>query len=1318
MTNLQINAQRTCGTPVPDAKWDNWFNSKVVQYKADKIAARTSATNYTIPVVVHVLHNGDAIGVNENISFAQIQSAITALNADFAGTNADANNIPQVFQGVRAGNTGISFCLAKVSPNGSVLTEPGVDRINWAARGWQDPNSFIGDEIATNNFYNFFETQVKPNSIWDPSKYFNIWITPMDNIGLGGYATFPSGSGLIGLPNDETNLNSGVVIRHNGFGTVTNFNLLPSYNKNRITTHEVGHWLGLRHIWGDKENCLGDDFCDDTPPQSFKNYGCLSHPYNLGICNGNVTGEMFMNYMDYTNDACKNMFTQDQLDRMQTAMKNGTFRKFLPFSNVCQSSSVINDVRLNDFVTPSSNTINYGATFSITTNVVNRGNTAFAGDYCAAVFDNNNNFVSYVQVLSNYTLPINNTYTNNLTFSTSGILEMIPGNYTIGIFYRPSGGVWMQCGNNGSYVNFVPITVVNPKSIELYSSIKVSTGSSIIQSQPVTVTVDLTNTGTTTFTGQYQVNLYNLDGTFAETINTITESAGLQPNFHYNPPYLNFTKNNITSIPGDYLLAVMFKSNSQTSYTLAGSSYYTNPIRIKVVAPSPDPYEVNNAFTQPFTLPANFVSLSATIRTTGSNFHTTTDQDYYKINLPAGFNYSISARLHDSYNTGNGIIYSADAKFRFSTDGGATWSTDIDDVLNNKISVNGPGVIYFHVLPYYEGQTGTYLLDVAITQCIAPTVSPSGNVLSCSTNPITLVSSTNSGNQWYFNGTPIQNAINNSFTPAISGSYSVVTSNNGCTSSPSNTVNVIVQTFTYNPFQDTLRACGDSVTLNAGAGYSNYVWNNGATTQNINVKTNGLYRVAVSNTGGCPGRDSVWVILNNVNIVQKDTVVCPGSSLTLNIDPALPIGKSCNKNNLPLSLQNGLLAYYPFCSNANDASGNGNNGQVFGATLVADRFGIPNNAYYFNGIDNRIDIPYSTALSTSNFSVAAWIKSDGTRSIQQFIYGQATGRPVLLVNRNSPNFPRSAGVQWTSVDSYPGCNSTSVVDDDKWHFIVGTYSQGLFKIYVDGVLENTATTNLAEVPCNVNFNIGGIFTPPACRVTVALSFQYFKGTIDDVLHYNRELTNSEIQKLFKQQNITYTWSTSETAQNINVAPTFNTKYYLSANFGNSTCLDSISVGVLSKPVITFNFPNLISNYTFGNQWYLNGVIIPGATGQSFTPVQTGNYTVKVNLSNCSSLFSDNYFYNITNVTNLSDGEFLDLYPNPTSAFVLLNYKFNGESQGVRVNVMNSIGQIVSSQYLNQSGIISLSGLTNGVYFLQVEARKSKRIYVKKIIKVD
>ena len=259
--------------------------------------------NTTIPVVVHVVYKNG----NENISNTQIQSQLDVLNEDFTRTNTDAFNTPSDFLPI-VSNTQINFCLAQQSPNGN-------------------PTNGIIRKQTTNNFFLLYEDAIYYDSLggstaWNTQKYLNIWVAEIES-GILGWAQLPAGG--------DTNTD-GVVIDFEHFGTIGT--AIYPYDLGRTATHEVGHWFNLYHIWGD--NSCGNDYVNDTPIQEQGNFGCKIHPY---ISCGN-SGDMFMNFMDYTNDACMNSFTEGQKDRIWSSISN--WRTGLLTSNGCIPTTIPN----------------------------------------------------------------------------------------------------------------------------------------------------------------------------------------------------------------------------------------------------------------------------------------------------------------------------------------------------------------------------------------------------------------------------------------------------------------------------------------------------------------------------------------------------------------------------------------------------------------------------------------------------------------------------------------------------------------------------------------------------------------------------------------------------------------------------------------------------------------------------------------------------------------------------------------------------------------------------------------------------------------
>ncbi len=289
----------------------------------------TAETVYTIPVVVHVIHNGEALNSGANISEAQVNSAITALNEDFRALNADSLTPSHAFYSLKS-DISIEFVLAKQDANGATTT--GINRYNKGQAFW---------EVTS------FDATVKPATAWDRTKYMNIWVVTIGGADDGtlGYATFPG----------TTTVDDGVVIGTTFFGNTGNVS--PGYDLNRTATHEVGHFLNLSHIWGDAT--CGDDFVSDTPTQEVDNAGCPTFPHNAASsCSPGVNGEMFMNYMDYTDDKCMSMFTIGQKDRMRAALTGSRLSLTTSLGSVNSVQNNVINANVTIYPNPSSGVIN------------------------------------------------------------------------------------------------------------------------------------------------------------------------------------------------------------------------------------------------------------------------------------------------------------------------------------------------------------------------------------------------------------------------------------------------------------------------------------------------------------------------------------------------------------------------------------------------------------------------------------------------------------------------------------------------------------------------------------------------------------------------------------------------------------------------------------------------------------------------------------------------------------------------------------------------------------------------------------------------
>ena len=349
---------------VTNAEFESWLAPKVEAVKAQRSNGISTIT--TLPVVFHILTDGDG---DENLSEVAIQAQIDQLNLDFSDNTGSTS--------AAAADTEVRFCLAEQNESGVTLSEPGINRI-----------IDYGD-IALDR--SFLESTVKPATQWDPERYLNIWIakTVTANSGalnLLGYAQFPSNSQLDGLfdANEGLANTDGVVIKASSVGSVAS----PSPNGGstglgRTLTHEVGHWLGLRHIWGDSGNCSNDDFCADTPDATQSNYTCATP---IDSCpDDNLGNDMVENYMDYSNDSCMTTFTADQTTRIQAVLANSPRRMELGASTVCSPAIVYEidgAIELDNL-----NLVDCATTFAPTVVVTNNGTTTLTSAVISYAID-------------------------------------------------------------------------------------------------------------------------------------------------------------------------------------------------------------------------------------------------------------------------------------------------------------------------------------------------------------------------------------------------------------------------------------------------------------------------------------------------------------------------------------------------------------------------------------------------------------------------------------------------------------------------------------------------------------------------------------------------------------------------------------------------------------------------------------------------------------------------------------------------------------------------------------------------------------------
>ena len=888
---------RGCATPTLPLNFELALQ-QWMQNNSGKLSTGHIQSVFNIPVIVHVIHNNEAVNsitatTGGNLNAAQIYDQITILNNDFKGLNADTALIPNVFKPAQ-GKFQINFCLAVVNPTGGILAEPGINRIDRVAKGWTAP------PYTTT----YISNTIKPNSIWDPNRYLNMWVCGISG-GILGFATFPNPgtSGLLGLSPPYGNATTdGLVMLNAAFGSIGTAVTNVPYHKGRTATHEIGHWMGLRHIWGD--GTCATDYCNDTPPAQTNNFGCPNFPYNVGVCAGNTTGEMTMNYMDYTNDLCMYMFSNDQKVRAQLIMTNSPMRAALLTSSVCNTPTVQNEIGIlyisspsysQSFncissITPSLVLMNYGsntlstATFSYNIDGVNTQTMAWMGN-----------------VSPNTSLSI--------TMPSVAVSGIGTHTYNVGV-YAPNGGVDPYLANNYNNQYFT----VNSGTFALtVSSASICSGS--------TATLFASGATSYTWTGGSNASSiivsptistnYTLSGSNGSCIvNTVTSVSVL------NSPTL--TAPSQTVCGGNATLTVAGANTYSWSTGATGSIAIVNP------------------------------SVTTTYTVTGSN-GTCSSSTLVTVTISGSLNLNVVF-------TSNPITPSvcAGGTIQGFVQGGIapnyTWMPG--GAMGNLVTLSPTATVNYTVFANAGGCSGSIVASPAVSVFPLPTFSISASTpTTCPSSSVILTASANP--QLTYSWMP-GGSTNYSITasPAVSTTYSITGTNTlGCRFTTTFVQNVFpLISLTLSPNTSTI-CQGSSITWSVN-GANTYTWlpgllngstailnpNNSTTytiqatgVNNCTVQTSKLLgvvpnpiltasissgnicsgsSVSISGTNNCSGTYSVssgtYSLLSPVN---ANTVTLPDDAITTSLSIGFPFTFFCNTYNQFYISSNGFILF-------------------------------------------------------------------------------------------------------------------------------------------------------------------------------------------------------------------------------------------------------------------------------------------------------------------------------------------------------------------------------------------------------------------------
>lgn len=876
--HAEENTKKTlqkCGTVAPNTEWENVFQKQIQKFRTNNQNSRTD-NNIVIPVIVHVVYYNS--NTSQNISRSRIDTQIAILNRNFAGMSEFVNNTPTPFKPLIA-NTGITFCPAKISPNGTILTNPGIERIN-ARNTYSDPNTLSPDGYSGWRATGEMD-KIKEATIWDPTYYFNIWVVPNilydanEGTSVLGYATFPTMTGLDGIDGNGTMTSDGIVVMASYFGR----NSLTG-SDGGTATHEAGHWLGLRHIWGDAR--CGNDYCDDTPTQKDQNNGCPNFP-KVDSCNFSANGDMYMNYMDYVDDECYTMFTLGQKERMLTTMQNGNLRAPLLSSPVC------------DTILPAP-----VAKFSASQTNIGASNCA-----TTATFDFTDKSM-FAPTTWSWTFEGGTPSTSNIKNPT-GIVFNTAGPKTVTLFVTsPRGQSTITQQVNISLTTNTTVPLVENFEGDAFPPV----GWTFVKRSPDPITNWERRTETSGFGNGNASMIYNnteydaeykRDDIFTPKLDlTGVTEAKLKFDVAY-APYYDETQtigdtlevyitdncgNTSTMIysKGDDVLATFLPGLGGEFYPTA-SQWRSDTVIIPAAYLNKPNVQIffRNRGNYGHTIYVDNVNLFAPSQNPVPNFTMS------KNAICTGENTLLT-------NTTNGAVDSVRWKITGGTPNSSISTTTVNP------SFNSAGTYNITLFIFKDTYKDSITKSITVTNKPTPTINPSSTSV-CPGTSVTLTASGTTTYVWNNGSTanPLLTTINSNSV------FKVVGTTNGCSSdSVSITINAKTKP-TVTVDNSNIQICpGESATFNA-SGATSYAWSNGQTGNSITVSptVNTTYKVA-GTTDGCTS-DSVQLSVTiktkpTINVTPQSTTICTGQSATLTASGAATYGWSNGQAGTSISI--------------------------------------------------------------------------------------------------------------------------------------------------------------------------------------------------------------------------------------------------------------------------------------------------------------------------------------------------------------------------------------------------------------------------------
>lgn len=1357
----QTPPQKNCGTMQhhnyllqtrPNYQNDlNQYKQVIDQYLQDQangtLAARTSSNPIvTIPVVVHVLYNGAA----ENITDAQAASQVQVLNDDFAKFNADASKVTQPTFSTVASGANIRFCLAQRDPSGNATTGVVHKATTVSAFGTNDNvkhNSTGGDDA------------------WDVTRYVNIWVCDLGNQ-LLGYGEFPTAS----LSNTW-----GLVIHYKYTGS--GGSAIAPYNLGRTGTHEFGHCFNLLHIWGDDgTGCSGSDQCSDTPNQAGEHYGCFTQgSIQTDGCTGSSPGVMWMNYMDYTDDACMYMFSAQQCARMEAVVNTAPWN-ILQSSNGCTPITSL-DASISSVLAPVNGSS--GCVTNVTPKVIlaNIGSTTITSAKVLYKMD-----ATATQTLS-WTGSLATGASTTLTLNSYTGLSAAAHTFSVWVT-APNAGTDQNATNNSKVSTFTVTAVATGSALPFTEGFETATfppaGWQLLRAATVNTVNSWSRLANTTGLTAGSTAIAKMDNYSGSTLDITGQLDALRS------PALDFsTANSSLKVKFDVSHRI-YDTATRDSLNVYISTDCANTWTRLYTKGGSQLATVTGGQTTAFTPTAN-----AQWRRDSISLSAYAGQPSVYLKFESRSNWGNNVYL-DNINVRNTIAAAPTASFTSvppncpgtaltladqSLNAPTSWAWSMPGASPASSSSQNPSITYAAGGTYTISLTATNAngSSTPYTQVVTinpkPTVAVASSTV-CAGTAATITASGAASYSW--NTGQSTAAITNA--PAATTVYTVTgTSAASCTNVATGTITVKVLP-TVTATSATVCA-GVSAVITAG-GASTYVWTGGPSTAAYTVSPAATTTYTVSGTGSnaCVNSKTTTVTVNALPSTSViSATICAGATATLSASGANTYSWNTGATGANLTASPSANTNYTVTGTSAAGCVKTATGSIIvgstpaislssatvcaGGSVMLSASGVttytwtsgPNTASY--NVTPSATTVYTVSGNLTGCSTAAVKTATVTvNSIPNVTAGSATicaGSSANLMSSGASTYVWNNGATTANISVNP--SATTV------YTVTGTSAAGCVKTATAGVVVNALpniSVNSVTICTGSSANLTasgaasyvwdnsattvGITVSPAATTVYTVMGTSSQGCTNEttavvyviaapVISVNSASVCAGSSVILTASGVSsYLWNTGSTAASLSVSPSSTTVYTVSGSIpGCSTqASQTATVTVYALPSVNLSTATDLTCLS-------NGLISltgspaggtysgTGVSGNNFNPSTSGagSFTVTysyTNANSCSNSASKVIVVELcTGLEDINGGELL-IYPNPAKETLTVKFGASPGNHAV-VELYDAIGKLVVSQKATEQLVtLDVQQFARGIYMLRIVSGDSQ--VVRRIVK--